>query len=45
MLFLIIMNLTTNKDALGLNAQTDSIIECVGAATTLLVEQIQKKRY
>ncbi len=28
---------------LGVNAQTDSIIDCVGAATTLLVEQIQKK--
>lgn len=32
-----------SKDSLGNNAQTDSLIECVGAATTLLVEQIQIK--
>ena len=32
-----------SKDGLGVNAQTDSIIECVGAATTLLVEQIKNK--
>lgn len=32
-----------NKNGLGVNAQTDSIIECVGAATTLLVEQIKNR--
>ncbi len=32
-----------NKNGLGVNAQTDSIIECVGAATTLLVEQIRNR--
>ena len=31
-------------DGLGINAQTDSIIENVGAATTLLVEQIREKK-
>lgn len=32
-----------SKNGLGANAQTDSMIECVGAATTLLVEKIQQK--
>jgi tRNA nucleotidyltransferase (CCA-adding enzyme) len=32
-----------NKTSLGIDAQTDSIIECVGAATTLLVEQIKNR--
>ena len=33
-----------DPQALGPNAQSDSIIECIGACTTLLVEKIQKKK-